>query len=277
MPRATSCAFSKSRSPRRLPATRSTPASTCSSRRRSTAFPRTSPGRSSAASFRRSSSAARRFSRRSTATTGSTSARLKSTCRCTATSWTAATRCRRSTASPGWRGLRRRPASMQGRASKGRCSSTRAASSRRARGSALTRCSEGTARSNETRTYRGAIVWADSRIGREAHVTDTIIGRSGQIGRNVQLQRRRAWRHDVHRRIQPPMNPNIFKAYDVRGLYPAELDEQGFHQIGRAFVAYLKAKRIGVGTRHAAVVAKPRRSIHRRRARAGRGRRSTTE
>ena len=43
------------------------------------------------------------------------------------------------------------------------------------------------------------------------------------------------------------MNPNIFKAYDVRGLYPAEFDEQGFHQIGRAFVAYLKAKRIGLG------------------------------
>jgi phosphomannomutase len=43
------------------------------------------------------------------------------------------------------------------------------------------------------------------------------------------------------------MNPNIFKAYDVRGLYPAELDEPMFHQIGRAFVAYLNAKRIGVG------------------------------
>ncbi len=43
------------------------------------------------------------------------------------------------------------------------------------------------------------------------------------------------------------MNPHIFKAYDVRGLYPSELDEQIFHQIGRAFVAYLAAKRIGVG------------------------------
>ena len=43
------------------------------------------------------------------------------------------------------------------------------------------------------------------------------------------------------------MNPNIFKAYDVRGLYPSELDEQVFHQIGRAFVTYSKAKRIGVG------------------------------
>ncbi len=43
------------------------------------------------------------------------------------------------------------------------------------------------------------------------------------------------------------MNPNIFKAYDVRGIYPAELNEQDFHAIGRAFVAYLKARRIGVG------------------------------
>ena len=43
------------------------------------------------------------------------------------------------------------------------------------------------------------------------------------------------------------MNPQIFKAYDVRGIYPTELDEQVFHNIGRAFVAYLKGKRIGVG------------------------------
>jgi phosphomannomutase len=43
------------------------------------------------------------------------------------------------------------------------------------------------------------------------------------------------------------MNPHIFKAYDVRGLYPAELDEEIFHQIGRGFVEYLQAKRIGVG------------------------------
>ena len=43
------------------------------------------------------------------------------------------------------------------------------------------------------------------------------------------------------------MNPEIFKAYDVRGVYPTELDEQIFRQIGRAFVAFLKARRIGVG------------------------------
>ncbi|MGH9411963.1 MAG: phosphomannomutase/phosphoglucomutase [Vicinamibacterales bacterium] len=42
------------------------------------------------------------------------------------------------------------------------------------------------------------------------------------------------------------LNPNIFKAYDVRGLYPQEINEDGARLIGRAFVAYLKAARIGV-------------------------------
>jgi phosphomannomutase len=42
------------------------------------------------------------------------------------------------------------------------------------------------------------------------------------------------------------VSPEIFKAYDVRGLYPTEIDEQIAHDIGRAFVAYLGAKRIGV-------------------------------
>jgi phosphomannomutase len=43
------------------------------------------------------------------------------------------------------------------------------------------------------------------------------------------------------------LNPAIFKAYDVRGLYPDEIHEEGARAIGRAFVAYLKAERIGVG------------------------------
>ena len=34
-------------------------------------------------------------------------------------------------------------------------------------------------------------------------------------------------------------NPAVFKAYDVRGLYPSEITEELFHQLGRAFVAYL--------------------------------------
>jgi phosphomannomutase len=43
------------------------------------------------------------------------------------------------------------------------------------------------------------------------------------------------------------MHTEIFKAYDVRGVYPTELDEQIFKQIGRGFVTFLKARRIGVG------------------------------
>jgi phosphomannomutase len=42
------------------------------------------------------------------------------------------------------------------------------------------------------------------------------------------------------------INPGIFKAYDIRGLYPGEIDEEIARQIGRGFVAYLNAKRIAV-------------------------------
>jgi phosphomannomutase len=45
---------------------------------------------------------------------------------------------------------------------------------------------------------------------------------------------------------QNELNPAIFKAYDVRGLYPDEIHEAVVHDIGSAFVSYLKAKRIGV-------------------------------
>jgi phosphomannomutase len=43
------------------------------------------------------------------------------------------------------------------------------------------------------------------------------------------------------------LNPDIFKAYDVRGVYPSEINEDAARGIGGAFVAYLKAKRIAVG------------------------------
>ena len=39
---------------------------------------------------------------------------------------------------------------------------------------------------------------------------------------------------------------NIFKAYDVRGLYPSEVNEDAARAIGRALVAYLGAQRLGV-------------------------------
>ncbi len=42
------------------------------------------------------------------------------------------------------------------------------------------------------------------------------------------------------------INPSIFKAYDVRGLYPSEVNEEAAREIGQGFVAYLQAKRIAV-------------------------------
>jgi phosphomannomutase len=43
------------------------------------------------------------------------------------------------------------------------------------------------------------------------------------------------------------VNPEIFKAYDIRGTYPDQIDEEAARAIGRAFVAYLKAGQIAVG------------------------------
>lgn len=43
------------------------------------------------------------------------------------------------------------------------------------------------------------------------------------------------------------IDPGIFKAYDVRGVYPDQLDEEVARAVGRAFVAYLGASRIAVG------------------------------
>jgi phosphomannomutase len=39
----------------------------------------------------------------------------------------------------------------------------------------------------------------------------------------------------------------VFKAYDVRGLYPNELDEEGAYAIGRAYVEHFAPRRIAVG------------------------------
>ena len=43
------------------------------------------------------------------------------------------------------------------------------------------------------------------------------------------------------------VDSNIFKAYDVRGLYPDELNEETACAIGAGFIAYLKATRIALG------------------------------
>ncbi len=43
------------------------------------------------------------------------------------------------------------------------------------------------------------------------------------------------------------LEPNVFKAYDVRGIYPDEIDEDGAYRIGRAFVEEFKPQRIAIG------------------------------
>ena len=42
-------------------------------------------------------------------------------------------------------------------------------------------------------------------------------------------------------------NPDIFKAYDIRGLYPDELNEEIAYSIGRAFVILLKVGKVVIG------------------------------
>ena len=43
-----------------------------------------------------------------------------------------------------------------------------------------------------------------------------------------------------------PFDPGVFKAYDVRGLYPSQINEPLAELIGRGFVAHLGARRIAV-------------------------------
>lgn len=43
------------------------------------------------------------------------------------------------------------------------------------------------------------------------------------------------------------LDPKVFKAYDVRGIYSTELDEDGARAIGRAYVEQFEPKRVAVG------------------------------
>jgi phosphomannomutase len=43
------------------------------------------------------------------------------------------------------------------------------------------------------------------------------------------------------------LDPKIFKAYDIRGIYPDELDEAGAYAIGRAYVDEFEPRSIAVG------------------------------
>lgn len=43
------------------------------------------------------------------------------------------------------------------------------------------------------------------------------------------------------------INPGIFKAYDIRGIYPDQLNEDSAYAIGRAFATFLKVDEVIVG------------------------------
>jgi phosphomannomutase len=43
------------------------------------------------------------------------------------------------------------------------------------------------------------------------------------------------------------LDPKVFKAYDVRGIYPDQLDEAGAEAIGRAYVEQFEPRRLAVG------------------------------
>lgn len=43
------------------------------------------------------------------------------------------------------------------------------------------------------------------------------------------------------------INPEIFKAYDIRGVYPGEITEDAAYKIGQAFASYAKVKSIVMG------------------------------
>ncbi|TML89464.1 MAG: phosphomannomutase/phosphoglucomutase [Actinobacteria bacterium] len=43
------------------------------------------------------------------------------------------------------------------------------------------------------------------------------------------------------------LDPKVFKAYDIRGIYPDQLDEEGAYAIGRAYVEQFEPRKIAVG------------------------------
>ena len=43
------------------------------------------------------------------------------------------------------------------------------------------------------------------------------------------------------------LDPKVFKAYDIRGIYPSEIDEAGAYAIGRGYVEQFEPRRVAVG------------------------------
>ena len=53
-------------------------------------------------------------------------------------------------------------------------------------------------------------------------------------------------RHEDKDENEVLIAPNIFRAYDIRGIYPKELDEKAAYLIGRAYVKFLNKKNLRI-------------------------------
>ena len=193
---------------------------------------------------------------------------------------------------------RRRPRSRRGRASCRRATSPTASAWAPARGSARWPCSAPAPWSARAPPCVEAVVQAGVVIGAHAQVEGSILvqgsqhrrrdaaerrrPRRGLRGRRRQPARRRHLRlpgHRAARQLHPVLRAaarqgghmtipdGIFKAYDIRGLYPQELDEAAAERIGCALAQQLGAAAARRGHGPAAVVHRAARGVRRRRRR----------
>src|SRR6476469_4769478 len=61
-------------------------------------------------------------------------------------------------------------------------------------------------------------------------------------------------RNDVRRsahpggsRVRSVLDPSVFKAYDVRGIYPSQLDEDGAYRVARAYTEHFEPRSVALG------------------------------
>src|SRR5690242_15416343 len=57
----------------------------------------------------------------------------------------------------------------------------------------------------------------------------------------------RAGRNSTCSMLSRMLAPSVFKAYDVRGIVPDELDADGAHRVGRAYVAAFEPRAMAIG------------------------------
>ena len=50
------------------------------------------------------------------------------------------------------------------------------------------------------------------------------------------------------------LDPSVFKAYDVRGVYPSQLDEDGAYRVARAYTDHFEPRSVAARPRHAPLV-----------------------